>query len=93
MTVTDTVYASCGCPTEARRYVCPQSGEVESAAYFAEYGVPGPSHITVLPSPMTHVALCGIAVAVTDTPGTVAVFDTGFHIARSSHIHVGTRTS
>ncbi|MGW2874751.1 hypothetical protein ACWDBP_00315 [Streptomyces sp. NPDC001233] len=93
MTVTDTVNASSGCPAEERRYVCPQSGDAESAEYFAEYGVPGPSHVTVLPSPMTHDALCGIAFAVTVTPGTVAVFDTGFHIARSNHIHVGTRTN
>jgi hypothetical protein len=69
----------------------PQSGDGESAAYFAEYGVPDPSHTTALPSPMTHVADRGIAVAV--TPGTVAVCDTGFHIARSRHIHVGTRTN
>ncbi|GAA2467529.1 hypothetical protein ACFPFX_11005 [Streptomyces mauvecolor] len=42
---------------------------------------------------MRHVTVRGIAVAVTDTPGTDAVFDTGLHIPGSSHIHVGTRTN
>jgi hypothetical protein len=49
--------------------------------------------VTVLPSPIDQDTEVGVAVAVTDTAGTDAVADCGCHIARSSHSHVGSRTS
>ncbi|WP_158073295.1 hypothetical protein [Amycolatopsis sp. CB00013] len=55
--------------------------------------MPGPAHDTVLPSPITQATPVGVAVAVTDTPGTEAVADCGRHIARSNHNHVGSRTN
>ena len=42
---------------------------------------------------MRQVTLTGVAVAVTRSPGTTAVFDRGTHIARFTHSHVGRRTS
>jgi hypothetical protein len=41
---------------------------------------------------MDHVTDVGVAVAVTDTPGTEAVADTGPH-PLDNHIHVGRFTS
>ncbi|WP_173130366.1 hypothetical protein [Kibdelosporangium persicum] len=49
-------------------------------------------HVTVLPSPMDHDTEVGFAVAVTDTPGTEAVADTGSQ-PLDSHIHVGKFTN
>jgi hypothetical protein len=39
------------------------------------YGVPAPWQVTVLPSPGCQVTDTGVAVAVTLSPGTIAVFD------------------
>ncbi|WP_331773234.1 hypothetical protein OG948_58565 (plasmid) [Embleya sp. NBC_00888] len=44
------------------------------------------------PSPIDHVTFRRVAVAVTDTPGTVAVADTGAHDAGAIHNQVGTFT-
>ena len=70
----------------------PQSGDGAFGSLPARNGVPAPVHVTVLPSPMDHVTDVGVAVAVTDTPGTEAVADTGPH-PLDNHIHVGRFTS
>ncbi|WTW93459.1 hypothetical protein OG216_08765 [Streptomycetaceae bacterium NBC_01309] len=49
--------------------------------------------MTDSPFPIDQVADTGTAVAVTDTPGTDAVADTGPHTDPSTHNHVGTRTT
>ncbi|WP_026423586.1 hypothetical protein [Actinokineospora inagensis] len=49
--------------------------------------------MTVAPSPIDQVTAVGRAVAVTDTPGTDAVTDTGTQAPRSTHNHVGRFTS
>jgi hypothetical protein len=49
-------------------------------------------HVTVLPSPIDHDTEVGVATAVTDTPATEAVADTGPH-PLDSHIHVGRFTN
>ncbi|MCE7009945.1 hypothetical protein LWC34_45140 [Kibdelosporangium philippinense] len=41
------------------------------------YTVPGPLQLTVVPSPIDHDTDFGVAVAVTETPGTDAVADEG----------------
>jgi len=92
-TVADTLNAPAGSPALLRRYVCPQSGDGAAGSPPATYGVPGPSHTTVDPSPNVQVTDIGVAVAVTDSPGTDAVALTGAHDDRSSHSHVGTFTS
>ena len=53
------------------------------------YGVPAPWQVTVLPSPGCQVTDTGVALAVTLSPGTVAVFDRGTHSAGLIHSHVG----
>ena len=53
------------------------------------YGVPAPWQVTVEPSPGCQVTETGVAVAVTLSPGTVAVFDSGTHSAGLIHSHVG----
>ncbi|KND23828.1 hypothetical protein [Streptomyces acidiscabies] len=55
--------------------------------------MPGPSHVTVSPSPRFHTTDVGRATAVTDTPGTDAVADTAPHTCRSSHNQVDSRTN
>src|SRR5450759_1924303 len=54
--------------------------------------MPGPRQITVDPSPVCQVTRCGVAVAVTCSPGTAAVARTGAH-GPASHSQVGTCTS
>ena len=49
------------------------------------YGAPAPLQVTVLPSPGCQVTDTGVAVAVTLSPGTVAVFDSGTHSAGLIH--------
>lgn len=71
----------------------PQSGDGARGSPWAGNGVPGPVQVTVKPSPITQNADTGVAVAVTDTPGTEAVADCGCHVARSNHSHVGNHTS
>ena len=48
--------------------------------------------VTVLPSPIDQDTEVGVAVAVTDTPGTVAVAEIGPH-PLDNHIQVGRLTS
>jgi len=55
--------------------VCPQSGDAAAGLSALVYGVPAPRQVTVLPSPGCQVTETGVAVAVTFSPGTVAVFD------------------
>ena len=50
-------------------------------------------HVTVVPSPIDQFAFTGRAVAVTDTPGTEAVADWGFHDAGSSASQTGKLTN
>ena len=52
-----------------------------------EYGVPGDVHTTVDPSPICHTTRTTRAVAVTDTPGTAAVADTGPHVCGDTAVH------
>jgi hypothetical protein len=73
--------------------VCPQSGDAEAGLSALVYGVPAPRQVTVLPSPGCQVTDTGVAVAVTLSPGTVAVFDSGTHSAGLIHSHVGRFTS
>ncbi|MGH3738877.1 MAG: hypothetical protein ACRDT6_25250 [Micromonosporaceae bacterium] len=46
-----------------------------------------------MPSPVEITIFVGVAVAVTDRPGTDAVADRAVHTARSTQIHVGRCTS
>ncbi|MFF5985909.1 MULTISPECIES: hypothetical protein [Pseudonocardiaceae] len=55
----------------------PQSGEAADGLPPVGNGVPAPGHVTVEPSPIDQVTDWGVAVAVTDTPGTDAVADRG----------------
>src|SRR6202035_3260416 len=43
--------------------------------------------------PICQDADTGVAVAVTDSPGTCAVFDSGRQVAGATHIHVGSSVS
>ena len=58
---------------------CDVAGRVTS------YGVPGPAHTTRPPSPISHTTRTGVAVTVTDTPGTDTVDDCAAHDAASTH--------
>jgi len=69
--------------------VCPQSGDAEAGLSALVYGVPAPWQVTVPPSPGCQVTETGVAVAVTLSPGTVAVFDSGTHSAGLIHSQVG----
>ncbi|MCX4561652.1 hypothetical protein [Streptomyces phaeochromogenes] len=53
--------------------------EAEALGPAVPYGVPGPLHVTELPSPIVHTTNVGRATAVTETPGTDAVADTACH--------------
>jgi hypothetical protein len=92
-TVADATNMAPGSPALLRAYVCPQSGDGAAGLPPAVYGVPGPLHTTVDPSPNDQVTDIGEAVAVTDSPGTDAVALTGVHAPWSSHNHVATFTS
>lgn len=91
-TVAVTGNSCLACVADEVRYVWPQSGDDAFGSLPARYGVPAPVQVTVLPSPMDHDTDAGVAVAVTDTPGTDAVADTGPQ-PFDSHIHVGRFTS
>jgi hypothetical protein len=69
--------------------VCPQSGDAAAGLSALVYGAPAPWQVTVLPSPGCQVTETGVAVAVTLSPGTVAVFDLGTHSAGLIHSQVG----
>ena len=69
--------------------MCPQSGDADPGLSALVYGVPAPWQVTVLPSPGCQVTDTGVAVAVTLSPGTVAVFDSGTHSAGLIHSQVG----
>lgn len=69
--------------------MCPQSGDAAAGLSPLVYGVPGPWQVTVVPSPGCQVTDTGVAVAVTLSPGTVAVFDSGTHSAGLIHSQVG----
>ena len=57
--------------------------------YALVYGVPAPWQVTVVPSPGCQVTETGVAVAVTLSPGTVAVLDSGTQTAGLIHSQVG----
>ena len=57
------------------------------------HAVPAPRQVIVVPSPISHRTRVGVAVAVTDTPGTDAVAVRAPHVVGSTHSHTGTRTS
>ena len=61
--------------------MCPQVGEGSLGESAAVYGVPGPWQTSVVPSPKVQVTEMGVAVAVTDSPGTAAVAVVGCHPA------------
>ena len=65
--------------------MCPQSGDGEAGSSALVYGVPAPWQVTVVPSPGCQVTETRVAVAVTLSPGTVAVFDSGTHSAGLIH--------
>ena len=69
--------------------MCPQSGDAAAGLSALVYGVPAPWQVTVEPSPGCQVTETGVAVAVTLSPGTVAVFDSGTHSAGLIHSQVG----
>ena len=69
--------------------MCPQSGDAAAGLSALVYGVPAPWQVTVLPSPGCQVTETGVAVAVTLSPSTVAVFDSGTHSAELIHSQVG----
>ena len=69
--------------------MCPQSGDADAGLSALMYGVPAPWQVTVEPSPGCQVTETGVAVAVTLSPGTVAVFDSGTHSAGLIHSQVG----
>ena len=64
--------------------MCPQSGDAAAGLSALVYGVPAPWQVTVLPWPGCQVTETGVAVAVTLSPGTVAVFEPP---ARHEHGH------
>ncbi|MQY16875.1 hypothetical protein SRB5_70780 [Streptomyces sp. RB5] len=74
-------------------YTWPQSGDFAAAGYSFEYGDPGPTQTTVIPSPMSQVTDLGVPVAITLSPGTTADAVTGFHVSLLTHIQVGTPTT
>ena len=54
--------------------MCPQSGDGAAGSLTPfTYAVPDPLHTVLVPSPQAQVTLSGVAVAVTDSPGTDAV--------------------
>jgi len=57
------------------------------------YGVPGPVHVELEPSPHDQVTDTGVAVAVTDSPGTDAVADAAANTLLGNQLHIGTYTS
>ena len=59
--------------------MCPQSGDADPGLSALVYGVAAPWQVTVLPSWGCQVTDTGVAVTVTLSPGTVAVFDSGTH--------------
>src|SRR5258708_6846175 len=81
--------SAAGLPGAGAGEVCPQSGDAEAGLSALVYGVPAPWQVTVLPSPGCQVTETGVAVAVTLSPGTVAVFDCGTHSAGLIHSQVG----
>lgn len=73
--------------------MCPHVGDDAAASIPGLHRVPGPAHTTSAPSPVLHCTRTGLAVAVTDNPGTPAVADRGTHDPEPSHNHVGTFTN
>ena len=69
--------------------MCPQDGDAAAGLSALVYGAPAPWQVTVLPSPGCQVTDTGVVVAVTLSPGTVAVFDSGTHSAGLIHSQVG----
>ena len=65
--------------------MCPQSGDADPGLSALVYGVPAPWQVTVLPSPGCQVTDTGVAVVVTLSSGTVAVFDSGTRSAGLIH--------
>jgi len=78
-----------------RPYVYPQVGDNSGGCTDGSdgYGVPGPRHVTLPPSPIDHATDTGSAVAVTDTPPTDALAVTGAHDAAGIESQSGIPTS
>src|SRR5262245_60381462 len=89
-----TGYLQFGNLCEVFLYRCPQSGE-SLIPIATSYGVPGPSHRTVFPSPSDQSTAFTRAVAVTDNPGTLALRTIGPQVFSlfSTHNHTGMFTS
>ena len=62
-----------GCPADDSGNAYEQAVDCAASGIVGSYGVPGPSHTTVCPSPMDHETLTGVAIAVALTPPAVAV--------------------
>jgi len=75
--------------------VCPQVGDDSGGWTEASdgYGVPGPRHVTLPPSPIDHITDTGVAVAVTDAPPADALAVTGTHDEAGTESHSGIPTS
>lgn len=71
----------------------PQSGDDAAGSVPAGNGVPAERHVTSVPSPIDHTTRTGVAVAVTDTPGTDTVADSAAQLPGSSHNHTGRFTN
>ena len=72
--------------------MCPHVGDEANGSTPRVYGVPEPAQVTAEPSPISQLASTGVTVAVTDTPGTLAVVDREPRLELSSHIQVGNPT-
>jgi len=73
--------------------VCPHVGEAAFGSVPVLHAVPGPLHDTDAPSLVVSVNCAGVAVAVTDNPGTDAVADREPQELASSHTQVGRCTN
>ena len=73
--------------------MCPQSGDAAAGSPPTGNTDPGPGHTTDAPSPIDQTTRVGVAVTVTDNPGTLAVALCAPHREASTHNQVGTRTS
>ncbi|MFI9643566.1 hypothetical protein ACIG87_26525 [Micromonospora sp. NPDC051925] len=90
VTVARSVNTAPGAPAELTRYVCPHD-DTACGSVPARHGNPGPWHTTsAVPSPGLHTTRTGVAVAVTDIPGTDAVARRTPHVGPSTHSHTGT---
>ena len=73
--------------------MCPHVGDLAAGFMPGLHAVPGPVQVNDVPSPAENTTFVGVAVAVTDMPGTDAVAVRGPHDDGSSHTQLGNRTN